>query len=85
MVVVKNVVPEKYKNEEERKKELKRIYVNIQRTMYVNGLYSEKIARLILTLLILFSAYGFFRCKTLISLPVKKRILTNKNTYLTQY
>ena len=42
MVVVKNVVPEKYKNEEERKKELKRIYVNIQRTMYVNSLYSEK-------------------------------------------
>ncbi len=51
----------------------------------IDGLYSEKIARLILTLLILFSAYGFFRCKTLISLPVKKRILTNKNTYLTQY
>jgi hypothetical protein len=51
----------------------------------IDGLYSEKIARLILTLLILFSAYGFFRCKTLISLPVKKRILTDKNTYLTQY
>jgi len=51
----------------------------------IDDLYSEKIARLILTLLIQFSAYRFFHRKTLISLPVKKRILTDKNTYLTQY
>lgn len=42
MVVVKNVIPEKYKSDEERKKELKRIYVNIQRSMYLNGLYEKK-------------------------------------------
>lgn len=42
MIVVKNVIPEKYKSDEERKKELKRIYVSIQRTMYVNGIYGKK-------------------------------------------
>lgn len=42
MVVVKNVIPEKYKDEAERKKELKRVYVSIQRTMYVNGTYGKK-------------------------------------------
>lgn len=41
MAVVKNVIPEKYKSEEERKRELKRVYVNIQRTMYFNKFYGK--------------------------------------------
>ena len=41
MAVVKNVVPKKYKNEEERKKELKRVYVNVQRVMYLDNLYGK--------------------------------------------
>lgn len=41
MAVVKNVLPKKYKNEEERKRELKRVYVNIQRVMYMEKRYTN--------------------------------------------
>lgn len=41
MAVVKNVLPKKYKNEEERKRELKRVYVNIQRVMYMENRYAN--------------------------------------------
>ena len=41
MAVVKNVLPKKYKNEEERKRELKRVYVNIQRLMYMEKRYAN--------------------------------------------
>lgn len=41
MAVVKNVVPKKYKSEEERKQELKRVYVNIQRVMYLENRYAS--------------------------------------------
>lgn len=40
MAVVKNVVPKKYKNEEERKQELRRVYVHIQRVMYLENRYA---------------------------------------------
>lgn len=42
MAVIKNIVPRNYENEEERKRELKRIYVNIQKTMYLNSVYGTK-------------------------------------------
>ncbi len=41
MAVVKNILPKKYKNEEERKRELKRVYVNIQRVMYMKNRYAN--------------------------------------------
>lgn len=41
MAVVKNVLPKKYKNEEERKRELKRVYVNIQRVIYMENRYTN--------------------------------------------
>lgn len=42
MAVIKNIIPKTYENEEERKRELKRIYVNIQKTMYLNSVYGKK-------------------------------------------
>lgn len=42
MPIVKNVIPQNYKNEEERKKEIKRIYTSIQKTMYFNSIYEKK-------------------------------------------
>lgn len=42
MAVVKNIIPKTYENEEERKRALKRVYVSIQRTMYLNSVYGKK-------------------------------------------
>lgn len=42
MAVVKNIIPKTYETEEERKREIKRIYVNIQKTMYLNSVYGKK-------------------------------------------